>query len=168
MSTIGIFFGSSTGNTSEAAKAIGAAFDTGTADIIDVSKAKSEDFSKYQYLILGTSTWGMGDLQDDWDAKLGELSAADIRGKKIALFGLGDQNSFTDTFVDGMAVLYEKVNEKGAIVTGFWPVNDYDFGDSQARKDDHFVGLVLDNDNQSEKTNIRISKWVELLKSEFV
>lgn len=167
MSKIGIFYGSTTGNTKEAAEAIAEEFGGTNIDVNDVSKATAEDFSRYQYLILGTSTWGSGDLQDDWNLKLEQLSAADLKDKKVAIFGLGDQSSFSDTFVDGMAVLYEKVHEKGAIVTGSWSVDGYDFTSSQAKKDDHFIGLVLDIENQSDLSSQRIKKWVSNLKEQF-
>ena len=167
MTKIGIFYGSTTGNTKEAAEAIATEFGCANVDVKDVSKANANEFSSYQYLILGTSTWGAGDLQDDWNLKLEELSAADLKDKKIAIFGLGDQSNFSDTFVDGMAVLYEKVHEKGAIVTGLWPLDGYDFISSQATKDNHLIGLALDIVNQSSLTSQRIKNWVSILKEHF-
>ncbi|MGK7929678.1 MAG: flavodoxin FldA, partial [Spirulina sp.] len=38
---------------------------------------------------------------------------------------------------------------------------------SKAVKNGKFVGLALDDDNESDKTSDRIQKWVTQLKSEF-
>jgi flavodoxin I len=35
-----------------------------------------------------------------------------------------------------------------------------------AEKDDKFVGLVIDEHQQADKTDERIAKWVEMLKKE--
>ena len=87
MNKIGIFFGSSTGNTTVAAEKIAAQL--GNADLHDVGEGvSSADFEGYDYLILGTSTWGCGDLQDDWETTLPELQKADLSGKTVALFAL--------------------------------------------------------------------------------
>ena len=33
----------------------------------------------------------------------------DLSGKKVAVFGLGDQEAYPDTFVDGLGILANKV-----------------------------------------------------------
>lgn len=120
----------------------------------------------YQYLILGTSTWGYGDLQDDWDMKLSILQKADLNGKTVAFFGLGDQGSYPDTFVNGMGTLYDTIQEKNVSIVGFWPTAGYEFETSLAVRDGQFVGLALDTDNQDEQTNERIQAWVEQIKKQ--
>ena len=166
MAKIGIFYGSTGGNTESVAQKIQQAFGSVNADLHDVAAASADDLQNYDYLILGTSTWGSGDLQDDWDVFISELDKADLSGKIIALFGLGDQDAYADTFTDGMGTIYEKVTQKGAEVRGFWPVDGYTFDESTAVKDNSFVGLVIDEDNQSEMTDERINAWVEKLKNE--
>jgi flavodoxin I len=130
------------------------------ADLIEVSKASFEDLNRYRNLILGVSTWGMGDLQDDWDAKLLLLKEADMKGKTVALFGLGDQLGFPDTYLDAMGTLYGLLLAKGVIPVGEWPTDDYTFVQSTAVRDGAFVGLALDEDSQAEKTLDRIVAWL--------
>lgn len=158
-----IVFGSTIGNTRNAAKEIHAILGGSLKDAVDVSK---EDFEQADLLILGTSTWGYGDLQDDWIAVSSVLNGLNLHGKKAALFGLGDQESYTDTYVDGMGELYEMVTKLGAKVIGRTSVKGYSFSSSRAVVDDRFVGLALDDDNQSEQTGARISAWTEQVKQE--
>jgi flavodoxin I len=42
------------------------------------------------------------------------------------------------------------------------------FHESDAFRDDHFVGLIIDQENQAGKTNERLEKWVEMLRKEFI
>ena len=101
MKSIGIFYGSSSGNTETVAKQIQKGLGA-DAQIFEVSKAKKEDLEKFDNLILGTSTWGFGDLQDDFEGFMSQIEAANLSGKTVALFGCGDQESYSDTFVNGM------------------------------------------------------------------
>ena len=71
MKTIGIFYGSSTGTTEGIAKRIAEKLGVEDKDIHDVSNASPADVAPYEILLLGCSTWGTGDLQDDWDSYLG-------------------------------------------------------------------------------------------------
>ena len=162
MAEIKIIYGSTTGSTEQAAEKIAAAIG-GTA--INVAGADASSFEA-DLLILGTSTWGAGDLQDDWMAAESLLENADLENRKVALFGLGDQVGFGDTFVDGVGILLQKVLDKGAQVIGYTGTDGYDFSSSAAVVDGHFAGLVLDDNNQSELTDSRIADWCEQLKQE--
>ena len=165
MAKIGIFYGSSTGHTEKVAELIAKAFGT-EAFTIDVSDATAEDLNKFPYLILGTSTWDIGGMQDDWEDFIETLQNADLKKKKVALFGLGDQENFPDSFADGPGVIYKAIAGKTTIV-GQWPVEGYEFDESEAVVDGKFVGLIIDEDNQSKLTADRIATWVEQLKKEF-
>ena len=70
-------------------------------------------------------------------------------------------------FVDALGELYDVVSEAGASVVGFWPNEGYEFNSSNALDGDDFVGLVIDQDNQSSLTPERVKTWVASLKSEF-
>ena len=96
-----------------------------------------------------------------------EIESIDMTGKKVALFGLGDQERYPDNFVDGIGILAEAFTKSNAELIGFMPVNDYHFPQSRAVKEGHFLGLPLDIENQSEQTEERILKWVAKLKKEF-
>jgi flavodoxin I len=166
MAMIGVFYGSSTGNSEKVAEKIVQAFGPDNAVSINVEDAGIEDLDRYKYLIFGTSTWGIGDMQDDWEEFIETIDAANLKNKKVALFGLGDQEVYSDSFVDGMGKLYRKLKGKTNIV-GFWPQEGYLFDESIAVVGDKFVGLPLDEDNQQKLTDERIINWVKMLQKEF-
>ena len=164
---IGIFYGSSTGQTEMVAEKLQQLFGRENADLINVDIATEKDLVKYPFLILGTPTWGVGEMQDDWEDFAEILEKANLKGKKIALFGLGDQDTYPDSFADGVGMLYNKIKDKATIV-GKWPKNGYQFHESEAVRDNYFVGLIIDQENQAGKTNERLEKWVEMIKKEFI
>ncbi|PIE23832.1 MAG: flavodoxin [Planctomycetota bacterium] len=166
MDTIGLFYGSTTGNTQEMAELIAEKM-ANPVELKDVADCSPEDLLAYDKLILGCPTWGEGDLQDDWDAFLPGVEDLDLSGKTIAIFGLGDADGYLDTFVDALGTIYEKVKACGATVVGSWPTDDYSFDESTSVIDGEFVGLVLDVDNESEKSEERIDGWVELISPSF-
>ena len=55
MKTIGIFYGSTTGNTEGVAKLIGKKLSVSSDDIIEVGSATPEMLQHYDVLILGSS-----------------------------------------------------------------------------------------------------------------
>jgi len=166
MKKTGIFYGTTGGHTKKAAELIQKEFGSNATDIFNIKDARPEDIIKYDFLIFGTSAWGIGDMQDDWEIFIDDLVALDLSGKKIALFGLGDQNKYPGSFADAMGTLYCRLPDKDKIV-GSWPVAGYKYYYSAAEKDGKFIGLVLDEDSQPELTADRIRKWVGILKKEF-
>lgn len=152
----GIFYGSTTGTTEMVAKKVGALLGADVMPAAEIDKVENYDF-----VIFATSTWGMGDLQDDWFGALETLAGKNLSGKKVALIGVGDQVSFGDTFVDGMGTIYEEIKDKGITLVGKTSVDGYDFSSSKAVIDGEFAGLVIDENNQSELTEERITAWVE-------
>ena len=163
---IGIFYGSSTGQTELVAEKLQQLLGAQNADLINVDGATKKDLEKYPYLVLGTPTWGIGEMQDDWEDFSEILEKTDLKEKKIALFGLGDQDTYPDSFADGLGMLYNKIKDKARIV-GKWTKNGYVFHESEAFRDNSFVGLILDQENQADKTTERLEKWVEMIKKEF-
>lgn len=163
--SIAIVYGSSTGNTQSAAELIAETFGV-DMDIIDVASTDANTMNGYDKLILGTSTWGEGEFQDDWDAfDWGDL---DFSGKTVAIFGLGDQESYAEEYCNAMKLLYDEVVKAGANVVGAWENDGYEFEESEAINDDgKFVGLALDSDNQDDLTEQRVQKWVEQIKPDF-
>ncbi len=164
MSAITIIYGSTIGNTQSAADEIASALSMHNVTMLEVSSASKRDFEAAEALILGSSTWGLGDLQDDWEGAIDTLKSADIAGKKVALFGCGDADSYCDTFADAVGVLFEAVTEAGATVVGKTSTDGYSHTASRAEVDGEFVGLVLsdsDSDNDS-----KISAWAEAIASQ--
>lgn len=167
MKKIGIFYGSSTGNTEEAAKLIGEKLGLSSDEIHDIYKLKASP-ADYEILLLGSSSTGSGDLQDDWETFLETLKEVDLNQKKIALFSCGDSSTFSDTFCGAMGKIYDALKDSGCIFIGTGVATDgYTFDDSEAVVDGAFVGLPLDADNESDLTEDRINSWVETLKTAF-
>ena len=168
MGKIGIFYGGSQkGSTFKAAQTMIKSFGNSVAELHNVGSASSEDLEKYDYLILGTSAWGIGEMHQDWERFIDVLVEAKIEDKKIALFGLGDQVDYPESFVDGMGTVFCRLPNKENVV-GSWSTKGYSYYFSTAEKDDgNFVGLALDEDSQPELTEERISKWVSQLRKEF-
>ncbi len=160
----GIFYGSTTGNTENAAELIGKLIED--SQVQSIASASKSDLENYDLLILGTSTWGWGELQDDWADALDNVKSADLSGKAVALFGLGDQEAYTDTFVDGLLPICEAALAAGARLVGKWPTSGYHHQGSTAQDGDFFLGLALDEENQSAETEERINRWVDQLFTE--
>lgn len=168
MSKIALFYGTQTSNTQTAAEAIQREFGGDNIVILyDISKTELSDFSNYNYIIIGCPTWNIGELQSDWEDFYDELNKIDFSGKKVAYFGAGDQVDYPYSFQDAMGILEEKISELGGETVGYWSTDSYEFTDSKAVRDGKFVGLALDEDNQSELTNDRIKAWVAQLQQEF-
>jgi len=167
MALIGIFYGSTQGNVEHIAYEIQKIFGEEHADIFNIKNAENSDFKKYKYLIFGTSTCENGNIQQDWADKLNLLGNIDFTDKKIALFSLGDQKNYPNSFADGMGVLYDVLNDYDADIIGNWYAHGYIFNKSKAFVNGSFVGLVLDETFQPSVTQIRLQKWTDYLKTQF-
>ena len=156
-----VIYGSSTGTCEEIAGKIAEKLGVESMNVADMT---ADTIKENDNLVLGTSTWGSGELQDDWYDGLDTLKAADLKGKTIALFGCGDSESYGDTFCGGMGELYNGLKDKGATFIGAVDASDYNYEDSEAVVDGKFVGLALDDVNESDKTDARIDAWVAAIK----
>ncbi|MBE9170191.1 flavodoxin FldA [Pleurocapsales cyanobacterium LEGE 06147] len=168
MAKIGLFYGSTTGKTETAAEMIQK--ELGGEDVVDlheISEVEEEDFDQYEYIIIGCPTWDIGELQSDCQGYYDELDNLDFNGKKVAYFGTGDQIGYPENFQDAMGMLEEKISSLGGTTVGYWSSDGYDYESSKAERNGKFVGLALDEDNQSELTESRIKQWVEQLRTEF-
>jgi len=176
MARIGLFFGSTSGKTRKVAKMIKKRFDDEIlADPVNINRVSPEDFSSFDYLILGTPTMGEGQLpglsadceEESWEEALLRFADVDLSGKIVAIFGLGDQVSYSNEFLNAMIDIHDFVTDRGARVIGAWPTDGYEFNTSLAVIDDKFVGLALDLDNQSGKTEARLDAWLQQIAPEF-
>ena len=161
-----IFFASSTGNSEEIANKIASAL--GEIEVFDLAGTKIEKINDYEKVILGGSTWGDGELNDDWEDVWGDFCKLDLSNKTIALFGLGDQESYSDEFCSALGIIYEQINKSGAKIVGFTSTDGYYHDASKAQIDDKFVGLIIDEDNQSDLTDERINNWVNEIKEDIL
>lgn len=153
--SIGIFYGSTTGVTEQVAEKLGTLLDAKVFHAGDIDKILEFDTA-----ILATSTWGIGDIQDDWIGPLEKLKSLNLSGKKVGIVGVGDQESFSSSFVNGMRDLYNAATEANATIVGLTSTEGYSFDESAAVDDDKFVGLVIDDSNQSNLTDERIENWI--------
>ena len=150
MTKVALFYGTQTGYTETASEIIQKEFGgDSVVTITNIAKAELSDFESYEYIIIGCPTWNVGELQRDWEDFYEQLDSIDFRGKNVAYFGEGDQVAYPDTFQDAMGILSEKISELGGETVGYWSTDGYEFTDSKAVRDGKFVGLALDEDNQS-------------------
>jgi flavodoxin I len=166
MKKVGIIYGSSTGTCETIANSIAQKLGVDSADVMNAGEITVEKVNPYEVLLLGTSTWGDGEVQDDWYDGLKVLKSADLKGKTIALFGCGDSESYCDTFCDGIGVLYEDLKDSGCAIVGKVPTDGYNFSFSISVVDGMFVGLPLDDINEDNKTEARVDAWLEEIKSD--
>ena len=165
---IGLFYGSTTGKTEAVAEMIRDELGDGIVTLYEMSQVEAADFDEYECLIIGCPTWDIGELQSDWDGFYqDELESIDFSGKTVAYFGTGDQIGYSDNFQDAMGILEEAISGKGGKTVGYTSTEGYDFDNSKALRDGKFVGLAIDEDNQSDLTGERVKDWVAQLKTEF-
>lgn len=153
-----VVYGSSTGTCEAIAGKIAEKLGV---EAINVSDLTADVIAENDNLLIGTSTWGAGELQDDWYDGVDTLKGADLSGKVVAVFGCGDSASYSDTFCGAMKELYDAAKAGGATVVGEVDIDGYTFDDSDAVVDNKFVGLALDDINEDDKTDDRIDAWLE-------
>ena len=170
---IGLFYGSTTCYTEMAAEKIQVAFSELLAgqmielfNIKDIELKRTEDFD---ILIFGISTWDFGELQEDWESSWEDIQTLKLQNKTVALFGLGDQLGYADWFQDALGMLHDELVLLECNIVGYWPNEGYEFAESKGLTEDksHFVGLSLDDENQYEQTDQRITQWAEQVLIEF-
>lgn len=160
----GIFYGSTTGCTENVANAIAQQLGVEAKDIYNVGTTDANKALDYDTLLLGSSTWGCGDLQDDWYDFLDTLSSLDLTGKRVGIFGCGDSDSYSDTFCGAIAQIYDALQNTGCNFIGAFEPTDYNVTDSDVCRDGKFVGLAIDEGDDDGKNQARIEAWCNLVK----
>jgi flavodoxin I len=163
---IGVFVGSSNGNTEEAANIICESLFQQTGLSIDLYNIKDEDVDavlEYDVVLLGCSTWYDGQLQDNWSEKFDEFKKLKLAGKPVALFGAGDQVGYAASFQDALGILGRAARAAGGKIVGTWPTAGYTYEKSLGLDGPKFFGLALDYDNQADLNDERIAQWVTQL-----
>lgn len=160
MKKIGIFYGSSTGTCSDLAGKIAKRLNVETKDVAD---CKAADLLDYEVLLLGSSTWGVGDLQSDWETLLPELAKQNLNGKLVGLFGCGDSACYSDTFCNALALIKEGLADTGCTFIGSYAPQGYSYDETAAEQDGELIGLCVDDSNESDQTDDRIDTWIAAL-----
>ncbi|MCB0482233.1 MAG: flavodoxin [Flavobacteriales bacterium] len=165
---VGLFYGSDTGCTEAVARMIRDILGSSIVDLYDVYDIEGPELLEYDFLILGLSTWHDGQLQSAWDDFYKRFSQLNLSGKKVALYGLGDQYGYSTYYCDGVGVIGKLAEKNGAQIVGHWPTEGYEHDESKAEiDDDTFIGLCLDEDNQDELTEERVTIWTKQIQEEF-
>ncbi len=167
MKKIAIIYSFNTVKTSKIAERIKEAFGEEDVELINAEKITAEKFLSYENIIIGVPTWFDGELPNYWDEFVPDLEDMDLQGKKIAIFGLGDQKNYSENFIDGVGILGEILEERGATLIGFTSLEGYTFESSKAKRGDKFMGLAIDYENQGSKNKDRVITWVGQLRNEF-
>ena len=172
MEKIAVIYGPKGGNTQRVAEMVAHEFGQDKVVLIPVNEISEEDLLPYQCIIfggptVGTHTWTDKMEHDDWDVFLTKLYKMDLKGKRCAIFGLGDQVSYAFHFIDDVGVIAGHLEEAGATLVGKVSGEGYKFEDSKAFVDGKFLGLPIDEDYEPEKTAGRVHSWVEQLRNEF-
>lgn len=162
MKKIGIFYGSSTGTTSDLAQKIAKELNA-EANMFDVANANAADATQFDVLLLGSSTWGVGDLQSDWETFLPELAKQNLSGKKVGLFGCGDVACYSDTFCNALALMKEELEKTGCTFIGAYAPTGYTYDESASEQDGMLIGLCVDDANESDQTEARMNAWIKAM-----
>lgn len=157
-----VVYGSSTGMCEEIAGKIASKLSVSAINVTDLN---ADVLAGNDNLLIGTSTWGAGELQDDWYDGVDLLKGADLAGKVVAVFGCGDSAGYSDTFCGGMRELYDAAKAGGATLVGEVSTEGYTFDGSDAIVDGKFVGLALDDVNEDDMTDSRIDAWLGQIRS---
>jgi flavodoxin I len=133
LNSVGVYYSTSTGNTETVAGYISKA--AGGLSFEDIGDAKDDEILGHDALIVGAPTWHTGaDEQrsgtawDDW--LYGTLPKLELEGKKVAIFGVGDQESYGDNFCDAAGELYDLFKAKGCKIYGMTSQGGYVHGKS--------------------------------------
>lgn len=162
---VGIFYSFDTGKTRSVGERIAKEFGANAVSV-DIEEIDVDKFKEYDLVIIGASTWYDGNLPDYWEDVLPELEKANFKDKKIAIFGLGNQQGYPDFFGDAIFALAEILEPLGATLVGYTSTESYTFNASKSVRDGKFMGLLIDEESQPELSKDRISKWVKLLNNE--
>ncbi|MEM9992171.1 MAG: flavodoxin [Bacteroidota bacterium] len=163
----GLFFGSDTGNTETITQDFVEDWQLTELEVIEAADMSEDDFARFDFIILGLSTWYDGDLQSDFEDFFERFKTIDFSNKIVAMYGLGDQYGYDEYFVDGLGILGKVILENGGKIIGMWPLEGYEYTKSKGEYNEElFYGLALDEDNQMELTADRLQNWTQQLEKE--
>lgn len=134
---------------------------------INIEDANENSLDPFDNLLFGSSTWFDGELPNYWDEFLPSVENKNFSGKKLAVFGLGDQKNYSENFCDAIGILANYFEKRGVKLIGRFPISDFSYESSRAVRNNEFLGLPIDHENLSNRTIENIHKWSETLKTEF-
>src|SRR5665647_620835 len=147
MEKIGLFYSFASKKTAKIAGIVHNSFSGYDIHLVNVDVVKKENFLEFENLIIGVPTWFDGELPNYWDEMLPALENLNFKGKKFALFGLGDQKNYPENFCDAVGILADFLELRGAKIVGYTSPEGYSFESSKALKNNYLCGLLLDQEN---------------------
>lgn len=138
---------------------------------MEIGEADMETMSGHEMLFVGAPTWNTGADTErtgtSWDEFLYEkLPNVDLTGKPVAVFGMGDSNSYSDSFCDAIEEMHDCFQKQGATMVGYTPEGDHEFEESKSVRDGKFLGLPVDNVNGLYELDERVKPWAKEAVSE--
>lgn len=161
-----LIYSFATKKTSTAAKLIKDNLKELALSEIDAESINAKDLEAFDLLIVGAATWFDGELPTFWDEQIPALEDINLKGKRVALFGIGNQVDYPEHFGDSIGLLADVFTSTGAVIIGPTSTDGYTFEDSKSVKNNQFVGLMLDFENQHNLNESRIKSWCNQIKKE--
>ena len=161
-----IIYSFNTTKSRKAAEKIIEAFGKDKIAVVNAEEITAEEFLSYDFLILSLPTWFDGELPNYWDEFVPALEDLDLKGKTFGLYGLGDQKGYPENFGDALGIMAEILEHAKGKLIGFTSTKGYEFESSKAIRQNQFVGLLLDQENQAKLSAKRIKDWVTQLQRE--
>lgn len=111
-----IIYASMSGNTEDIAKLIGNALEEKAIEVTyeEIEDCSIEQLVQYDRILVGSYTWGDGDLPYEAEDFYDALDGADLTGKKIGCFGSGDHAY--PKFCEAAVLFSERFKHTGASV----------------------------------------------------
>ena len=132
---------------------------------IDVENFIQNDLNEYDLLLLGVPSWFDGELPVYWDELVPYIEELNLNGKKVAIFGNGNQVDYPENFGDAVGIMSELVSAVGAKVIGYTSIEGYSFENSKTVDGNQFKGLILDFENQLDKNEQRVKGWLQSIET---
>jgi flavodoxin I len=167
MNKIGLFYSFNTKRTKVVAQKVHEAFGKDKIDPMNVEDMKDEDFIKYDNNVIVISTWFDGELPNSWDEFIPAMEELQLKGRKFAIVGLGNQHDYGQNFCDAVGILGETIEDLGGKLVGSTSTEGYNFESSKSIRSGKFMGLMIDQDTQAKQTKKRIADWVKQIEKEF-
>ena len=113
-------------------------------------------------LNTGAGSDRTGTSFDEW-AYL-TLPNLDFKNKRVAVFGLGNCRGYSFYFCDAVGELYDYFQDAGAEMFGdAIDPKDYNYESSYAERDGKLVGMLFDEENESDRHHERARNWLTTL-----
>lgn len=164
---VGLFFSTLTGRTAEVCCLIAEKSGLEPVDLVGVA---ADDLKGYDGLIVGVPTWNprakkyrSGTAFDDIS---GDIRRFELDGTPVAVYGCGDLLEHRDNFCDAIEEAHSVFQAAGARMLGYVGAAAYTHRGSRSEVGGKFLGLPLDEDNEPDLTDGRVTAWISQLKAE--